>query len=216
MYFSLAASEKLLQIGRRRRNSNAFWRLPMKLGRTAMKHLIYCAAATFALLAVPAAAQDKPTLDPNQITVATKRPPLQLDDRQRTTIQDALATENTEQKVPPKFEARVGDTLPLAMSLDVMPARLVAREPSLQPYGYAKLPNEVLVIDPMNKTIIAILPRQSPTTGKDLPPADWAATRGRELTGQAPEPPAAKNEAPEPAGDAGDRSNGTEHNANEK
>jgi len=118
--------------------------------------------------------------------------------------------------VPPKFEAKVGDTLPQTMALDVMPERLVAREPSLQPYGYAKLPNEVLVIDPMKKTIIAILARQSATSGKDLPPADWAATHGRELTGQAPEQPAAQNEAPEAAGDAGDRSNGAEHNANEK
>ena len=118
-----------------------------------------------ALLAVPAAAQDKaqddPTLNPNQITVATKRPPL-------------------------------------------------------QPFGYAKLAKTVLVIDPMKKTIIAILPRQSPTSGNDLPPADWAAKRGRELTGQAPEQPAAKDEAPEPAGDSGDRSNGNEKNATEK
>ena len=181
-----------------------------------MKHVICCIAAVFALLAVRAAAQDKATLNPNQITVDTKRPPLQLDDRQRTVIQDALATENTEQKMPPKFEAKVGDTLPQTMALDFMPERLVVREPSLQPYGYAKLPKEVLVIDPTKKTIIAILPRQSPTSGKALTPADWAATRGRELTGQAPEQPALKDEAPEAAGDAGDRSNGTEQNANQK
>ena len=181
-----------------------------------MKNLICCTAAVFALLAVPAAAQDKPTLNPNQITVATKRPPLQLDDRQRAVIQAALATENTEQKAPPKFEPKVGGTLPQTMALDVMPQQLVAREPSLQPFGYAKLAKTVLVIDPMKKTIIAILPRQSPTSGKDLPPADWAAKHGRELTGQAPEQPAAKGEAPEPAGDAGDRSNGNEKNANEK
>jgi hypothetical protein len=185
-----------------------------------MKNLICCTAAAVALLAVPAAAQDKaqdkPTLNPNQITVATKRPPLQLDERQRAIIQAALATENTEQKAPPNFEPKVGDTLPQTMALDVMPERLVAREPSLQPFGYAKLANTVLVIDPMKKTIIAILPRQSPTSGKDLPPADWAAKRGRELTGQAPEQPAAKDEAPEPAGDSGDRSNGNEKNANEK
>jgi hypothetical protein len=181
-----------------------------------LKNLICCTAAVFALLAVPAAAQDKPTLNPNQITVATKRPPLQLDDRQRAVIQAALATENTEQKAPPKFEPKVGDTLPQTMALDVMPERLVAREPSLQPFGYAKLAKDVLVIDPMKKTIIAILPRLSPTSDKDLPPADWAATRGRELTGQAPEQPAAKDEAPEPAGDSGDRSNGNQKNANEK
>jgi hypothetical protein len=84
------------------------------------------------------------------------------------------------------------------------------------PNTYANLAKDVLVIDPMKKTIIAILPRLPPTVGKDLPPADWAATPGRELTGQAPEQPAAKDEAPEPAGDSGDRSNGNEKNAAEK
>jgi len=47
---------------------------------------------------------------------------LQLDDRQRAVIQAALATENTEQKAPPKFLPKVGDTLPKTMALDVMPA----------------------------------------------------------------------------------------------
>ena len=103
------------------------------------------------------------------------------------------------------------------MTLDVMPERLVAREPSLQPFGYGQdTAKDVLVIDPMKKTIIAILPRQSPTSGKDLPATDWAATRGRELTGQAPEQQAAKDEAPGASGDSGDRSNGNEKNANEK
>jgi hypothetical protein len=73
----------------------------------------------------------------------------------------------------------------------------------------------VLVIDPLKKTIIAVLPRKSPTSGKDISPGNWAATRGRELTGQAPE---ANDEptAPEPAGDSGDKKNGTEATPNEK
>lgn len=180
-----------------------------------MKAMIFCTAA-FALLAVSAGAQDKSTLNPNQITTEIKRDPLQLSDGQRAIIQEALVTENTEQKTPAKFEPKVGDTIPGTMHIDVMPERLVAREPSLQPYGYAKIAKDVLVIDPMKKTIIAVLPRQSPTTGKALAPTDWAATRGRQLTGQPPEQPAAKDEVPEPAGDSGDRANGNEKNANEK
>jgi hypothetical protein len=181
-----------------------------------MRTLIFCGAAALALLSVPAQGQDKTTLDPDQLTVAAKRPPLQLSDRQKSLIQESLAAENTEQKTPPKFEAKVGEPMPQTMTLDVMPLPLVARDTSLKQYGYAKLSNEVLVIDPMKKTIVAILPRASPTSGKDQTPVDWAATRGRELTGQAPEPPAAKNQAPEPAGDSGDKKNGNEQNSNEK
>jgi hypothetical protein len=182
-----------------------------------VKTKIWCGAVALMLLSTAASAQDKATVNPNELTVEAKRPPLQLSDKQKIMIQDALATENTEQKPPDKFEAKIGDTLPPIMTLDVMPERLVAREPSLEPYGYAKIAKEVLVIDPMKKTIIAILPRQSPTSGKDLPSVDWAATRGRELTGQAPETPRANNnEAPEPAGDSGDKANGNEKNANVK
>ena len=176
-----------------------------------MKTAMYYGAAALLLMSAPAVAQqtDK-TLDPNQITVQAKRPPLKLDEKQRATIANALATVNTEQKTPPNFEPKVGDTIPSTMSVDVMPPDLVKSEPSLAPYGYAKLPKDVLVLDPMKKTIVAVLPRVSPTAGKDVAPADWAKTKGRELTGQAPEPASNSQPGHEPAGDAGDKSNGNE------
>ncbi|HEY6023249.1 MAG TPA: hypothetical protein VIV34_03625 [Pseudolabrys sp.] len=179
-----------------------------------MKALICGAATALALLSSAALADDK-TLDPNGITVDASRPQLQLSDQQRAAIQDALETVNTEQKTPPKFEAKVGEAVPLTMTLDVMPESLIQREPSLKQYGYAKLAKDVLVIDPMKKTIIAVLPRKSPSSGKDVAPADWAAQRGRELTGQQPESTGSTT-APEPAGDSGDKKNGNEATANEK
>jgi hypothetical protein len=171
---------------------------------------MYYGAAALLLVSAPAVAQTGKTLDPNQITVQAKRPSLKLDEKQRANIANALTTANTEQKTPPKFEPKVGDTIPLSMHVDVMPPDLVKREPALEPYGYAKLAKDVLVLDPMKKTIVAVLPRVSPTTGKDVAPADWAKGKGRELTGQQPEP--ASNSAPghEPAGDSGDKSNGNE------
>lgn len=179
-----------------------------------MKTLIACAAGALLLLTIPAAAQngktDGRTIEPNQLTVAKDKQTLQLSDQQRAVIQEALDAENTEQKVPPKYEPKVGDAIPGTMTVDVMPARLVEREPSLQPYGYAKLAKDLLVIDPMKKTIIAVMPRKTPSVAKDEPPVDWAATRGRELTGKAPEPKVSSEPSTEPAGDTGDKSNGNE------
>lgn len=180
-----------------------------------MKILVYGSTLTVLVLMSPALAQDK-TLDPNGITVASQRPQLALSDQQRTAIQNALETENTEQKTPPNFEPKVGEAIPPTMTLDVMPETLIQSEPSLKQYGYAKLAKDVLVIDPMKKTIIAVLPRKSPTGGKDLAPADWAKTRGRELTGQAPESSPSSAPAHEPAGDSGDKSNGNEATTNSK
>lgn len=179
-----------------------------------MKTLMYSAAAALVLLSMPALAQDK-TLDPNVITVDAQRPQLQLNDQQRTAIQNALETENTEQKAPDKFEPKVGDALPATMTVDAMPEPLIQREPSLKQYGYAKLSKDVLVLDPMKKTIIAVIPLKVPTTGKAEAPADWAKTRGRELTGQAPEPTTGTAPQNEPAGNSGDK-NGNEATTQEK
>ncbi len=173
-----------------------------------MKALIFGGAAAVVLLSFAAQADDR-TLDPNGITIETKRPQLGISDQQRAVIEDALEFQNTEQKTPPNFDAKVGDTIPLTMTVDVMPESLTQREPSLKQYGYAKLSKNMLVIDPLKKTIIAVLPRKSPSTGKIVAPADWAAKRGRELTGQQPES-SGQGPAHEPAGDAGDKTNGNE------
>jgi hypothetical protein len=69
----------------------------------------------------------------------------------------------------------------------------------------------------MKNTIIAVLPLKSPTSGKDEAAADWAKTRGRELTGQAPEATTGSSSpAMEPAGDSGDKKNGNEAPTHEK
>ncbi len=179
-----------------------------------MKALMYSAATALVLLSSHALAQDK-TLDPNGITIDAKRPALQLTDQQRTAIQDALETENTQQKTPPNFEPQVGEALPGKMTVDAMPERLLQREPSLKQYGYAKLSKNLLVIDPMKKTIVAVIPLKSPTAAKAQTPIDWAKSRGRELTGQAPETTGTEPQH-EPAGDAGDKNNGNEATTQEK
>lgn len=179
-----------------------------------MKTAMYYGAAALLLMSAPAVAQKADnTLDPNQITLQAQRPSLQLDDKQRATIANALVTVNTEQKAPPNFEPKVGDTLPLALHPDALPQDLVKSEPSLEPYGYVKLAKDVLVVDPMKKTIVAVLPRAEPSASKDPAPADWAKTKGRELTGQAPEPASSQQQPHEPAGDAGDKNNGNEQKA---
>lgn len=172
-------------------------------------------AAALMLLPTAALAQNTPSVAPNKLTVESKRPPLQLNDKQRAAIEQGLVTENTQQKTPPKFEAKVGAPIPTSLKVDVMPPKLVQQDRSLEPYGYAKLAKELLVIDPMKKTIVAVIPRLQPSAAKDIAPVDWAAKRGRELTGQEPQPASAE-QAPEPAGDSGDTKNGNEQTSKEK
>jgi hypothetical protein len=181
-----------------------------------MKAKFLIGAAALVLLAVPAAAQNdaSKTIDPIELSKQAKKPPLQLSDEQKTAIRNALVAEHTQQKTPKDFQPKVGMALPMPMKVDAMPAPLMHEQPALKQYGYAKTAKDILVLDPMKKTIIAVLPRKFPADAKAnaKTPADWADTKGREMTGQAPQG-ANKDHFPEPAGDAGDVTNGNEKNA---
>jgi hypothetical protein len=183
---------------------------------------VHYAAAALALLCVPALAQDNKaatqsgkTLDPVELSKNASKPALNLDDKLRSEIQQALVEQHTQQKTPPGFKPQIGQPLSMHMKVDVFPPALVQREPLLKQYGYAKTAQDILLIDPMNRKIIAQLARKYPATGKTETPANWAGKRGRELTGQAPEPQSGAS-APEPAGDSGDVKNGNEKNAKDQ
>ena len=175
-----------------------------------MRTLLLSGAAALALLSLPAAAQDNvrsnQTIQPHELA------------QQQAAIREGLVAEHTQQKTPDGFQPKVGDALPKIMKVDVMPQDLTRREPSLKEYGYAKTASDILVLDPMTKKIIAVVPRKFPADAKAKAETgtDWAKTKGRELTGQQPEAPNAAAQPLQPAGDAGDVSNGNESNAKEK
>jgi uncharacterized protein DUF1236 len=128
-----------------------------------MKTLLCCSTALI-LLAVSATAQNNaPTIQPNDLTSSAKqKPPLQLSEEQRRAIQDALVTAHSAQKTPDKFEAKVGAKVPTSLKLDAMPAPLINQEPVLKQYDFVKLDNDLLVVDPMNSTVVAVIPRKFP------------------------------------------------------
>ncbi len=159
-----------------------------------MRLMLLCGAAAAVLLAVPAAADNSPTnkaksVDPHQLAVQLKKPPLKLDDTQRAAIQDALAGVHTQQKAPKDFKPQVGAAVPKGVKIDPMPQELGRQVPAMKEYGYAKTATDILVIDPMSKKIAAVVPRKfaADPNAKQPTPADWANTRGRELTGQSPQ-----------------------------
>jgi hypothetical protein len=145
-----------------------------------MKSLLCCSAA-LVLLAVSATAQNNnPTIEPNELTATAKqKPPLQLSDQQRHEIQEALVTAHSAQKAPDRFEAKAGAKLPTALKIDAMPAPLINQEPVLKQYGFVKLENDLLVVDPMDNTVVAVIPRKFPKE---------QATQGSAPSGQTHDP----------------------------
>ena len=128
-----------------------------------MKTLLCCSVALM-LMAVSATAQNnKSTIQPHELIAGAKqKPPLKLSDQQRRKIQDALVTAHSAQKTPDKFEAKVGEKVPTKLKLDAMPAPLINQEPVLKQYDFVKLDNDLLVVDPMDSTIVAVITRKFP------------------------------------------------------
>jgi hypothetical protein len=152
-----------------------------------MKTLL-CGSAALILLAVSATAQDTKTpIQPNELTdTAKQKPPLQLSDQQRRKIQEALVTAHSAQKTPDKFAAKVGEKVPTALKLDAMPAPLINQEPVLKQYDFVKLDNDLLVVDPMDSTVVAVIPRKFPKE---------QATQGSAPSGQTHDPASQGDEA---------------------
>jgi Protein of unknown function (DUF1236) len=125
---------------------------------------LFCCGAALVLLTLSASAQDnKLTIQPNELTPsANQKPPLQLSDEQRRKIQEALVTAHSAQKTPDKFEAKVGEKVPTQLKLDAMPQSLANEELVLKQYDFVKLDNNVLLVDPMNSTVVAVIPRKFP------------------------------------------------------
>jgi hypothetical protein len=90
-----------------------------------MKAILLSGAAALVLLAAPTAAQDNTKrIDPHQLAVQSKKPPLKLDDAQREAIRNALVEQHTQQKTPKDFKPQVGAVLPKGIKIDVMPQAL--------------------------------------------------------------------------------------------
>jgi hypothetical protein len=115
-------------------------------------------------------------------------PPLHLNDEQRELIREAVLTEHVAQPTPKGFEPRINTPVPAAVKGGPLPRPLVYQIEELKHYYYAKLDNDLLIIDPMNKKVVEIIPRKSPASGaKAVTPSDWYGTRGRELLGLPPQ-----------------------------
>jgi len=92
-------------------------------------------------------------------------PPLQLSDDQRARIRDAVRQEDTEvtfqlkaTKKAADFTPTINAKLPASVKPHPFPRPLIYQMPLLKQYGYVKLKNEVLVINPMTHKIVDMFP----------------------------------------------------------
>ena len=114
--------------------------------------ILVLAALPLVALIQPAAAQPQA---PTGTVADPIKPKPPLTDAQRAKIVDAVSKEDTLAKLPDDFEPAVGAKVPdqAKLAAHPLPRPLVYEVPELKQYYYARLPDRVLIIDPMKKKL---------------------------------------------------------------
>jgi hypothetical protein len=91
----------------------------------------------------------------------TVKEPLALTDAQRQQVRQAVASLETDDKLPPGFTPTVGAKVPTQKKLPLhpLPQDLSRQIPALKQYYYGKLPDNILIVDPMTKKVVDVIPR---------------------------------------------------------
>jgi hypothetical protein len=79
-----------------------------------------------------------------------------------TTAQEKLAWRDlskqaASQRAPSSFSASVGTTVPNDITLRSIPRTVARQLPTLKPYRYARLSNELLIVNPSDKKVVDVI-----------------------------------------------------------
>jgi len=127
--------------------------------------LIVAGAWAFAL-AGPALAENPassepagtgPTLSDRDTVTAPKKPPLNLSGEQRQTVIADIVARKTHQPTPKDFKPELGKAVPAAIHIHGMPPSILSDVPELKNYMYAHLDRDIVIVDPMEKKVAALI-----------------------------------------------------------
>jgi Protein of unknown function (DUF1236) len=125
-----------------------------------MKRSRIIAASGLALLASVSLAAAQGTSTPpvnNPPGQASQNPPSQgqisLNDQQKQMIWQTLSNARNE-RTPTNFQASVGADVPRALRLHSFARAVTKQLPAVRGYDYAKLQNQVLIVDPKTRKVV--------------------------------------------------------------
>jgi hypothetical protein len=124
-----------------------------------MRLLILALLASLGV-AVPAAAES-PAPSNTVAGEVPPKPPLKLTDEQKNKVAQAINGQDTLAKLPAGFAPAIGARAPSedAVPEYPLPRPLVYEVPVLKQYYYVQLADQVLIVDPMTKTVAEIVKR---------------------------------------------------------
>jgi hypothetical protein len=82
---------------------------------------------------------------------------LSLSKTQRKMVWNDLHRQATEQKTPPSFRPTVGSTVPSTIEIAPVPSKAATDIPWLRPYDFAMVQGKLLIVNPSNKKVAAVV-----------------------------------------------------------
>ena len=139
------------------------------------RNLFLCSALLLATTAgVPAADSIRGAVEQsggNLVPQNPSLPNLSLSDAQREQIRQTLLTKHTEvefklptTKSAKDFMPEIGAALPTGVKPDGLPSELTQQIPQLRDYGYAKMKDQILLVNAMTGKIADVIPETQPQT----------------------------------------------------
>jgi hypothetical protein len=93
----------------------------------------------------------------NQSSSMSGQQALNLSQDQKQTIWQAVSKQKSADSAPASFQPSVGAQVPSQIKLHPLPQTAAKQVPAAKNYQYAKLQNQVLLVDPANKTVVDII-----------------------------------------------------------
>jgi hypothetical protein len=82
---------------------------------------------------------------------------LKLTTSQERVVYLSVTQRRTKPSAPEGFTAAVGAVVPASIKLRAMPRTAVKQVPELGAYDYAILPDQILIVDPVAKTVVDVI-----------------------------------------------------------
>jgi hypothetical protein len=134
--------------------------------RSAMKFRLLPLAASIVLIGSlgAAAAADHNAMSKQSSMSSTAS--MAKDNLTLTTAQEKLAWRDlskqaASQRAPSTFSASAGTTVPNDITLRPIPRKVASQLPTLKPYRYARLSNELLIVNPTDKKVVDVIKRHA-------------------------------------------------------
>jgi hypothetical protein len=135
-----------------------------------MRHLRCGPLLAAALLSQPVLAAGPPqqgkTISDAVLHQSPVLPPLELSDAQRAQIRQAVMQQRSEvsfaikaAKPDKDFQPAVGEKLAKGLQAHPLPRPLVDQLPALKRFTYVKFKDDVLIVNPMTKMIVEVIPQ---------------------------------------------------------